>query len=187
MTISGAMQKRLTKHPDCISPVTNLLADAVRFADGRVKFVFMATGDVDRIVVPHPGEPVRKDELWRHTCFEAFLASDGDAYIELNFSPSGAWAAYRFDCFRSGMAKAEIDSPTIEAKRLDPMISLMADVDLGPLPELGPWQDWDVGLSAILEADDGSRSYWALAHPPGKPDFHHRDCFAAKLASDATL
>ena len=26
--------------------------------------------------------------------------------------------------------------------------------------------------------DEWPQSYWALAHPPGKPDFHHSDCFA---------
>ena len=28
---------------------------------------------------------------------------------------------------------------------------------------------------------DGGISYWALAHPPGKPDFHHPDSFALTL------
>ena len=41
---------------------------------------------------------------------------------------------------------------------------------------------WALGLSAILEEKDGTKSYWALAHPPGdKPDFHAADCFAASL------
>ena len=39
-----------------------------------------------------------------------------------------------------------------------------------------------IGLSAIIEETDGAKSYWALAHPPGKPDFHHPTCFAATLA-----
>ena len=37
--------------------------------------------------------------------------------------------------------------------------------------------------TAILEEVDGTKSYWALAHPVGeKPDFHAADCFAATLA-----
>jgi len=41
---------------------------------------------------------------------------------------------------------------------------------------------WDLGLSAILEEQDGTKSYWAIAHPPGdKPDFHDPACFAAHL------
>ena len=46
------------------------------------------------------------------------------------------------------------------------------------LPADGPWR---AGLSAVLEADDGTRAFWALAHPPGQPDFHHADAFALSL------
>ena len=35
-----------------------------------------------------------------------------------------------------------------------------------------------LGLSAILEEEDGTISYWALAHGAGRPDFHHPACFA---------
>ena len=38
-----------------------------------------------------------------------------------------------------------------------------------------------LGLSAVIEEADGNVSYWALAHPPGKPDFHHSDCLALEL------
>ena len=31
----------------------------------------------------------------------------------------------------------------------------------------------------------GGISYWALAHPPGKPDFHHADGFALELSPGA--
>jgi hypothetical protein len=38
-----------------------------------------------------------------------------------------------------------------------------------------------LGVAAMIEETNGRRSYWALAHPPGKPDFHHADCFAHKF------
>jgi hypothetical protein len=37
----------------------------------------------------------------------------------------------------------------------------------------------------VIEAIDGTLSYWALAHAPGSPDFHHLDCFALELAATA--
>ncbi len=45
------------------------------------------------------------------------------------------------------------------------------------------WQDEPIqlNLTAVIEETDGTKSYWALAHPSGKPDFHHRDCFALQL------
>jgi hypothetical protein len=42
-------------------------------------------------------------------------------------------------------------------------------------------KQWSLGLSAVLEEKDGTKSYWALAHGADKPDFHLRDCFVAKL------
>lgn len=38
-----------------------------------------------------------------------------------------------------------------------------------------------LGMSAVIEEQEGTKSYWALAHPPGKPDFHHPACFAITL------
>jgi hypothetical protein len=38
-----------------------------------------------------------------------------------------------------------------------------------------------LGLSAVIEATDGTISYWALAHPSDKPDFHHPDSFVLEL------
>ena len=38
-----------------------------------------------------------------------------------------------------------------------------------------------LALSAVVEAADGELSYWALRHPPGRPDFHHIDAFDLQL------
>ena len=42
-------------------------------------------------------------------------------------------------------------------------------------------QQWALGLSAVLEEKDGTKSYWALAHAADKPDFHDAGCFVARL------
>jgi hypothetical protein len=183
------MKRRLLRHPHSpSSPVSEIQADAVRLADGRVSFVFMAIGDTRQVRIPEARDAVRADDLWRHTCFEAFVAPhDGEAYYEFNFAPSGAWAAYRLDSYRSGMTKPDIDPPDLKPMTTGSAFGMVVTVALGPIPELVPWQDWRIGLSAVIEAEGGDISYWALAHTPGKPDFHHRDCFAAELAPAATL
>jgi hypothetical protein len=38
-----------------------------------------------------------------------------------------------------------------------------------------------LALSAVVEDEHGGLSYWALKHPPGKPDFHHPDLFVLHL------
>ncbi|HEX2803873.1 MAG TPA: DOMON-like domain-containing protein [Sphingomicrobium sp.] len=132
----------------------------------------------ERFVIPEAEEPGRADELWKTTCFEAFLQpAGGHNYREWNFAPSGDWAAYDFSGYREDMAEAEVAEPYIRAEdnftwwALGATITAAAD------------QQWQLGLSAVLEEKNGSKSYWALAHPNSdKPDFHATDCFAAKLA-----
>ena len=42
-----------------------------------------------------------------------------------------------------------------------------------------------LGVSAVIEETNGRKSYWALAHPPGKADFHHDDGFVLQLPAVA--
>jgi hypothetical protein len=120
----------------------------------------------------------RANRLWESTCFEAFLRAKGEeAYREWNFAPSGQWAAYDFAGYRQGMAEADVAEPYI---RMEGNLTWWT---LGATVAVPADKTWQLGLSAVLEEADGTKSYWALAHPPGdKPDFHHADCFAAQLA-----
>lgn len=42
-----------------------------------------------------------------------------------------------------------------------------------------------LGLSAVVEENDGTKSYWALAHPGRRPDFHHAESFVLELSEPA--
>jgi hypothetical protein len=59
---------------------------------------------------------------------------------------------------------------------------IKVDFDLAPFADTS----LTLGLSAVIEEKDGTKSYWALAHPPGKPDFHHKDCFALTLPAPSS-
>jgi hypothetical protein len=138
--------------------------------------------ELARLRVPGPGAGQRTDGLWRHTCFEAFVAVAGEtAYRELNFSPSGDWAAYEFSAYRQGMANARLlASPQIEASQGRSRLQL--DVQVA-WPGGGEQQILRVGLAAVIEAEDGSLSYWAAKHASGKkPDFHHPESLALELS-----
>ena len=52
-------------------------------------------------------------------------------------------------------------------------------------PDGTPDRPWRLGLSAVIEALNGEKSYWALAHPPEKPDFHHPDSFTLDLSAES--
>lgn len=174
------MPHALTLHPDSrCDAAAGIEVEVVRPRAGHPVLHYIVTGKIGDLVLPPASEPARKDGLWRHTCFEAFLRPlPGEAYCEFNVAPSNEWAAYRFDGYRSGMRDATgIASPRIETQsggaRFDLRVSLELD-----LPGNAPWR---LGLAAAIEEVNGRLSYWALAHPPGKPDFHHPDCFALEL------
>jgi hypothetical protein len=136
-------------------------------------------GDLSRLRIPETRGSRRTSGLWMHTCFEVFLMPEGGpAYREFNFSPSGAWAVYDFRGYRDG-AEREIDvAPAIAVRRSGDRLELDAKICHDFLPRGQPLR---LGLAAVVEDSAGSLSYWALQHPPGKPDFHHSDAFALQL------
>ncbi|MXO53338.1 hypothetical protein GRI47_04865 [Erythrobacter pelagi] len=129
------------------------------------------------IVVPVFAGRRRADGLWRTTCFELFCG-DGPSYAEFNFAPSEAWAAYDFDGYREGMRDRPVSpQPTISWRGGRSSLAIL-DVAIPRAAILSG----ALAISAVIEEEGGAKSFWALAHPPGDPDFHHRTCFAATLA-----
>lgn len=178
------MQLNLTPHPATPPSEPFKLWASVDHAGA---FGAMATTNIwfgigaplARFAIAEADEPARKDGLWQTTCFEAFLmGDDGEAYREWNFAPSGDWAVYDFAAYRDGMSEAEVGHP--------PYIRLEDNLTwwtMGATIAVDSDRKWNLGLAAVIEEDDGTKSYWALAHPdPEKPDFHLADCFTAKLA-----
>ncbi len=97
-------------------------------------------------------------------------------YFEFNFSPSFQWAAYTFDGYRSGMQALPSHDPEIVISSSQNYFFLAIEA----LPEL-PAVAVKVGLAAVIEETNGSKSYWALSHPAAKPDFHHPASFILEL------
>ena len=201
-----SMRLSLQPHPD--TPCGTLAGIEVELARTRpmklaLRYVLRGAAHNVRMK-PRPGSA---DPLWMHTCFEAFLRVAGEEeYLELNLAPSGEWAAYRFRRYREGMEAApgvgasvldfqqrrkpmdreqrarlkEAGFDTLE--RFEPSFyALKAGVTLDPAMSLSLDRPWQIGLAAVIEENNGRVSYWALAHPPGKPDFHHPDCFQLEL------
>lgn len=139
---------------------------------------------MDAVSIPGPTEPSRRDGLWQHTCFEVFVKTFNElSYIEVNLSPSGEWAAYRFSNYRESMRDLAIDSPPVMTRIETGLLSVSATLRLGN--NIARTANWDIAISAVIEARDGTKSYWALAHPEGKADFHHPDSFVLQLPGPA--
>jgi hypothetical protein len=178
------MHLSLTRHPDSrCAAATGIEVEAMRPRADNLVLRYFVTGNLAGLRMPPVTSPARTDGLWRHTCFEAFVrAGPGAAYYEFNFAPSTQWAAYRFSDYRSGMSVADcMSAPRIETRSDGGSYELQASLSLDGLPDLPRNLAWRLGLSAVIEEADGGMSYWALAHSPGKPDFHHSDCFALEL------
>jgi hypothetical protein len=128
--------------------------------------------------VPEPEPPGPAEGLWRRLCLEAFAgAGEGEGrYHEFNFSPSGRWAAFAFSAprVRDAAGPALAIEPRLRITQTDAALTLTAALPLAALPPLERATAWQVGLSAVIETMDGALSYWALAHPAPRPDFHHR-------------
>ena len=174
------MRHALRLHPDSLcAAATRIEVDIARPRPGSLLLSYVVSGRISRLRLPPVVAPAPADELWRHTCFEAFVRpSTGSTYYEFNLSPSTQWASYCFSGYRGGMRVAtEIAAPRIEVRSTAESYTLQAALELEGLSP--PWR---LGLSAVLEETNGHKSYWALAHPPGKADFHHADCFALELS-----
>ena len=119
----------------------------------------------------------RRDQLWQHTCFEAFLGLPGsEAYWELNVSPGGDWNLYRFSGYRrDGLAEMAAVPPLVSINRQG--LGLRCTVQLDPR---GFWPASavpEIGLTMVAEDPTGALSYWALSHPEDQADFHDRRSF----------
>jgi hypothetical protein len=176
--------RELKPHPafPC-DAVRAIEAFAARPRPGRLELSYVLDGEMARLAVPALTAATRAEELWRHTCFEAFVRAPGhDGYLELNLSPSRQWAAYAFDGYRSGMRpEGGVGVPEVEVRASDTRLELRAGLDVDAAAVLPSDAPWRLGLSAVVEQTAGGVCYWALRHPPGRPDFHHADCFALEL------
>jgi hypothetical protein len=182
------MPHLLKRHPDSRSTeVHSITVNAMRAGKpGALLVSYVVEGALAGIALPPKLFQERADELWRHTCFEIFLkapvlgASGGEPYVELNFSPSMKWAAYSFRERRRGMQNIDIPRPAVDVD-ISERMEVMAVIDLTGVPELPGDQPWRCNITTIIEQTNGVMSYWALAHAPGKADFHHPDGFVLDL------
>ena len=180
------MRVALTCHPATPTQSVRAVRAKITRKDAALAICYSVRGELERLRIPPPRAARIADRLWEHTCCELFIGREGEpAYHELNFSPSGEWAVHAFEDYRKGALlsdeglKPRITVRIAKAFELDALVQLDA---LAPRYARGPLS---LGVSMVIEeagnAAPGAFSYWALRHPPGKPDFHHPAAFAAML------
>jgi hypothetical protein len=181
--VSLPMRLSLRPHPvERGKSVTTTEVTLERSGVDGLRLTYSVCGKIDDLVLAAPAPPLRTDDLWETTCFEAFVRTEHEsAYREFNFSPSGEWAAYLLQEYRDRHPRdAALPAPpaiqieALNANGLELRVDLRLDLPPGPC---------QLNLAAVIEERDGRKSFWALAHRPGKPDFHHPSCFTLELPS----
>ena len=178
-----ALFRALVGHPQNPPCFAHRAEISVRhLPDGLLALGYAIHGPSAELHLPTPHAPAPADALWRTTCCELFVGPANDTnYREFNFSPSGQWAVYDFEDYRRRTASVpDCPAPTIRLRGDDEYVQMDVTLAAAALPQA---DELRLGLSVVLEAADGSLGYWALAHPPGRPDFHHSDCFALRLVA----
>jgi len=173
----------LKRHPSTAAEaVGGVQVSLNRAAGGELLIRYRLEGEISRIRIPPPSVPQIGKELWRHTCFEVFIAVDGQvAYHEFNFAPSREWTVYALRAYRDGVPLMDqMMRPDIAVRSDGSRFELDGVVRLNLLSAIHPGALLRVGLSAVIEASDGI-SYWALSHPGSKPDFHNAEAFGLVL------
>jgi hypothetical protein len=173
---------------DGAGPVHSLSVSGALQPSGSLMVEFQLAAELRAVrMVPSSCQPRRRDELWRHTCFELFARRGNEpGYCEFNFSPCGDWAAYEFDGYRGTRRDAaqrpievSIHTSALAQIRLRARIDLRAAfANLSASPEAALWR---LNCAAVIEAADGSLGYWAVSHPRPQPDFHDAAGFGIAL------
>jgi hypothetical protein len=173
----------LTCHPRTPTHrVRAIVVHVSRTPAGVLHLGYALAGDVDALRVPAPRAAAQGRDLWRHTCFEAFVGGgDEPAYHELNFAPSRAWAVLAFGGYRDGGQITLPAAPRIAVRRTADRLELDAEVRLTALSPVYRTAPLRLALAAVVEDAQGALSYWSLHHPAGAPDFHHVDAFTLRL------
>ncbi|MBI3917037.1 MAG: DOMON-like domain-containing protein [Betaproteobacteria bacterium] len=181
---SAVSEVTLVRHPESLGgAVRSAGASVCRRVGGTLAITYSIEADLARVRVPPPRSPCVVHGLWQHTCCECFIALDGQpGYHEFDFAPSGAWVAYAFAKYREGAPLADEGlNPRVAVRRAAERIEVDASIPLERLSDMHRRGRLALALSVVVEHEDGVLSYWALKHPAGKPDFHHRDSFVLEL------
>jgi hypothetical protein len=129
----------------------------------------------------HPNH-ARVMKLWEKSCFELFIKTKEDSYIEFNFSPEFEWNCFYF----SKKGDALVEYARMDSVKFDILLSLdvfhlIVEIDKKKFPDgffQGPLQ---AGITSVIKEKNGKISYWALSHEDIKPNFHHFDSFKYKF------
>jgi len=163
------------------SPLNISITGTLQITHSHLSIQYFTSGD-DILEIRWPNtsqNPRFQDELWRNTCFELFIAPKHEpSYLEYNFSPSRHWAVYAFKTYRQRKALDYIANININHRRANN--ERVTDINIVLQSEFQN-TTLNIGVSAVIESNNGDLYYYALTHKGGSPDFHLRESFILEL------
>ncbi len=137
-------------------------------------------GDISEIIIPYienfTSNYQRKDELWKTTCFELFIANKIDkSYFEINVSPDYGYNTYSFNDYRYGMKEeGSLSIKNIEKIKDNNKFNLKFILKSENLINI---DNLLVNISSVIKYNNGKTEHWALNHSADKADFHDFNYF----------
>ena len=163
----------LVAHPQSKGRAVERVHVVVSAVAGDLVVRYVVEGDMERLAVPR--SRLDPERLWEHTCLEMFVGGPSATdYAEWNFSPSGQSARFTFSDYRKRTGHDVAEARVRVEQGSDALVLTARDAFVDHTPA-------QIGLTAITRDEDGAQSFWALAHPTERPDFHHRGGFAWEL------
>lgn len=158
---------------------------SVERSHALLSMVYVLSGDLSKVAITLPSaNKQRRDRLWEQTCFEFFLTQEAAPYWEFNLSPAGDWNVFALSGYRQGLKEETAFAKLpFEVQVAANELRLEIAVDVSELIDAS--RPLKLGISAVViaggEDAGGEESFWAIAHPGPKADFHHPDSFVVAL------
>lgn len=175
------MKALLPFTPSQNSELLKIETEIYHLASDELLIEFRFLGPTERVRFPEPSATTsRRNGLWKHTCLEVFGTHDllaSTPYWEANCSTSGDWNAYSFSSYRADMAVS--DNMTVELVQRE--ASFQEAFFRVRIKGAALQQTKHLGVTAVIEFMDDSRSYFALKHAGPQPDFHLKESFTISL------
>ena len=151
---------------------TNITIEAsLSLTSQQLELSFLLQGVGDHYLFERESQAKRADELWRATCFEAFVKNlNSKEYWELNIAPNGSWNLYRFSDYREDMQEeSRVLTPKVLFKQERDKVRVSIKVDF--MEKLFD-ERVDFNLALILLDMEGKRHFFTLNPKEGVADFH---------------
>lgn len=159
------------------------ISGTVKRQNNNISISYIVAGNIEEIYFPPAlANPTRKDNLWKTTCFEFFIAAkDSPGYWEFNLSPSGEWNVYIMDAYRQVNMREETRVPKLELRVQKEEKCFVLEHELNLDSIMLEETSAQVGIASVIAANTGQLSYWALTHPHAEADFHLRNSFVIEF------